>query len=213
MYRRTFLKAGMGGVGAGLALVGLDAYAQGGRRRHRNWMGLRPRLPRQVDAEAFADTVIAEFIDNKRSCAESMLIAGCDLLRVRSPLLPEMTYGLAGGIGFCGYACGFVTGGAMILSMAISAVEKERETAWPAAMTATKMYVEQFEKLPSVQKFAGGPTADCRDICGLNLRDPAERAKLGPPTSVKGKICQPVGREAAMLLAGCVQAIVDSYRG
>jgi len=208
MDRRSFLKAGTAGLGVGLTLTSAQAVAgENGKK----W-GQRPKLPDAVDHEAFAARVIEEFTTNKRSCSESMVIVGCEVMKVDSVLLPEMMYGLAGGIGRCGYACGLVTGGAVVLSMAISAVETERATAWPMAMASVESYVTAFEQMPSVLAAADQPTANCYTISKVNLRDPEERKNMNGPTGVKMMVCKPIAKEAAMLLAGCLQVIIDTYR-
>lgn len=145
----------------------------------------------KIDADQFAAKAHEHFIPGKRTCCESILMAGCDALGIESKLVPDIALGLAGGVGLQGETCGVITASAMVVSLAVAAKEKE----YPKKKMQTLAAVGRLRC--AFQKEFGH--TDCRSLCGLDLTKPEDRKKL--VESVKSQTCAKFVRGGARLLA------------
>ena len=93
MKRRVFLKASMSGVLPASAVCAL----RGAARAAESQAGCA-----EIDSEGMAKAAREHFMDGKRACSESILLAGCQALGIQSELVPDVALGLAGGIGLQG---------------------------------------------------------------------------------------------------------------
>ncbi len=185
MKRREFVKgcsAGLAAVGGSLALGGV-AHAQQGERQ-------TARLP-AIDADKMAKAAYEHFVPGGLTCCEAMVLVGCDALGVESELIPDITVGLAGGIGFQGQTCGCITGAAMVLSLAVAARESEYLRKRQRTVQATGRLYKKFE-----ETFG---TTQCRALCGLDLTTPEGVKAL--MAGVKAKRCGPLLPATARMLA------------
>jgi C_GCAxxG_C_C family probable redox protein len=187
MERREFLKryGVQFSLGVGLATASTTA-------------GARPAPDRKhVDPERFGEIAYQHFIPGKLTCGESILLAGCEALGIKSDLVPDIGLGLAGGLGLQGQACGVLTGSAMILSLAVAQGEseypKKKMRTWEAVGRLHDAFKARFG---SVQ---------CRTLSGLDLTTPQDRQKL--KESVKAQTCANFVRAGAELLARELQRI------
>jgi C_GCAxxG_C_C family probable redox protein len=150
-----------------------------------------------VDPHKLSETAYQHFIPGKLTCSESILLAGCEALEIKSDLVPDIGLGLAGGIGLQGQVCGVLTGSAMILSLAVAQQEneyaKKKMRTWEAVGRLHDAFKARFG---SVQ---------CRTLSGLDLTTPADRQKL--KESVKAQTCANFVRAGAELLARELQRI------
>lgn len=147
--------------------------------------------PCEIDAEKLAERAYEHFIPGKRTCGESILMAGCEALEIESDLIPDIALGLAGGVGLQGETCGIVTSSAMVLSLAVAA----KETEYPKKKMQTLQAVGRFRC--AFQKECGH--TDCRSLSGLDLTKPEDRKKL--MESVKSQTCAKFVKTGARLLA------------
>ena len=179
MKRREFLRTCTAGLIAGGG--SLSAAAPAGTERAK----------RDIDAERFSKTAHEHFIPGKLTCCESILMAGCEALGIKSDLVPDITLGLAGGIGLQGDTCGIVTASALVLSLAVAKKEdeypKKKMRTFQAAGRFHKAFKKQFGK------------TDCRSLCGLDLTTPEGRKKL--QDRVKEQTCAKFVRAGSKLLA------------
>jgi len=152
---------------------------------------------RKIDADKLAETAHKHFIPGKRTCCESILMAGCEALDIESELVPDIALGLAGGIGLQGETCGVITSSAMVLSLAVAAKEKD----YPKKKMQT---LGAVGRLRCAFKEECGHT-DCRSLCGLDLTKPEDRMKL--KKSVKAETCAKFVKAGARLLAKELQSI------
>jgi C_GCAxxG_C_C family probable redox protein len=143
------------------------------------------------DADALAEAAGRYFIPEKMTCAEAMLMAGCSCLGITSDIVPDVALGLGGGIGFQGKVCGILTGGAMVLSLAIAPREAEYEPRKMRVLAAVGTYVQRFEK-----EFK---SLDCRTISKLDLTTAEGRKAL--VSGVKAKTCAPLVEKNARMIA------------
>jgi len=181
MKRREFMRTCVTGVTVGAASLSRGMAAESeveGRSR-------------RIDPEKLAKTAYQSFIPGKLTCSESILIAGCEALGIKSDLVPDIALGLAGGIGLQGKACGIVTGGALVLSLAAAQKETEYPKKKMAAFQAVGRFRQAFEKRVG--------TTNCRKISGLDLTKPEDRKKL--QTTVKEQTCAAYVKIGAELLA------------
>ena len=151
----------------------------------------------KIDADRLAETAHKHFILGKRTCCESILMAGCEALEIKSEFVPDIALGLAGGIGLQGDTCGVITSAAMVLSLAVAAKEND----YPKKKMQT---LGAVGRLRCAFKEECGHT-DCRSLCGLDLTKPEDRMKL--KESVKAQTCAKFVKAGARLLAKELQNI------
>jgi len=151
----------------------------------------------KIDADKLAARAHEHFIPGKRTCCESILMAGCEALGIESNLVPDIALGLAGGVGLQGETCGVITSSAMVLSLAVAAKEKKYPKKKMQTLSAVGRLRCAFEK-----EF--GHT-DCRSLSGLDLTKPEDRKKL--MESVKSQKCAKFVQAGARLLAKELQNI------
>ena len=119
----------------------------------------------------------SHFIEGKRTCSESVLMAGSEFLGIEADIIPDIALGLAGGIGHKGHTCGTITGGAMVLSLAVAAKEKDYATKKTKVLEAVERLYGAFEK-----KYG---TAECRVLSGVDLATEQGRKEM-KETTIKG---------------------------
>jgi C_GCAxxG_C_C family probable redox protein len=144
----------------------------------------------QIDAERITKSALNRFLSEKRTCCESILMAGCETLAVKSDLVPDIALGLAGGVGLQGDTCGVLTGSALVLSLAIA----KKETDYPKKMRT----LQAVGRVHSEFKKQFGCT-DCRSLCGLDLTTAEGNRRLAE--GVKVQKCAKFVEAGASLLA------------
>jgi C_GCAxxG_C_C family probable redox protein len=181
MERREFLKSSlkMGAViVAGSALVNSPASAV-------------QKAATPMDPDSVAEAALKHFLPGKKTCVESMLLAGADALGIESPLIPDIGLGIAGGVGLQGRTCGAILGAAMVASILMGQKESDYDKKKKAALGAAAKIFNEFEKKHG--------TTDCRKLTGLDLTTPEGKAKL--KASVKQETCSQFVDTGARLLA------------
>jgi len=144
-----------------------------------------------VDPDRLAKTAREHFVARKRTCGESILMAGCEALGIQSDLVPDIALGLAGGIGMQGETCGVLPGSAMVLSLAVAQREKE----YPKKMMRTMQCVGRVHR--AFKKQCG--CTDCRSLTGgLDLTTPEGQQKL--KAGVRAQKCAKYVEIAARIL-------------
>ncbi len=183
MNRREFFKAAAGGAVAvgGMGLLGRFASAA----------EAPAAMPEQVDADKLAESADRYFIKNDLTCSEAILWAGCDALNIKNDLVPDIALGLGGGIGWQGKTCGIITGGAMVISLAVAAKEKNYKPKKKRTLFAVADLYKKFET-------ACG-SCDCRVLSGLDLTTSEGREKM--ESEVKARRCARFVQAGAKLLA------------
>jgi len=153
------------------------------------------------DPDAMAKSAVKHFIPGKLTCGESILLAGLESLGLKTKLAPDIALGLGGGVGLQGKTCGVVTGAAMILGLAVGAVEKDYKKKKMATFKAVGQFSKAFEK-------EYGCTI-CRKLSGLDLTTVEGRKKL--MASVKADRCCKLVAFGAKTLAKSLQEIAKNY--
>ncbi|OHB67982.1 MAG: hypothetical protein A2V70_09855 [Planctomycetes bacterium RBG_13_63_9] len=187
MKRREFL----GGCALGLTL------ATGSSVASRTAQGAEDQAEPTIDAERLSETAYRHFIPGKRTCCEAILMAGCEVLGIRSNLVPDIALGLAGGVGLQGDTCGVLTSSALVLSLAVAAKETEYSKKKMRTVEAVGRVCRAFRK-----QF--GHT-DCRSLCGIDLTTTEGRKKL--TEGVKARTCAQCVQAGAKLLATELEGI------
>jgi len=181
MKRREFLSSCVTGVTISAASLPLLSTTRANTKEGN----------RNIDPDKLFQTAYQQFIPGKLTCCESILMAGCEALELKSDLVPDIALGLAGGIGLQGKTCGVITGCAMVLSLAIAQKEKE----YPKKKMAT---LQAVGRIYSAFKEQVGST-ECRTLCGLDLTTPEGRKML--QESVKEQTCTKFVKIGSELLA------------
>ena len=153
------------------------------------------------DPDTMAKSAVKHFIPGKLTCGEAILLAGLESLGHKTKLAPDIALGLGGGVGLQGQTCGVLTGSAMILGLAVGAVEKDYKKKKMATMKAVGKCYKTFEK-----EFG---CIDCRKLCGLDLTTVEGRKKL--MASVKAERCCKLVAFGAKTLAMSLQDIAKEY--
>jgi len=180
MKRREFIRTCATGMLAGTASAAASDV-----------FGAEQNSNRRIEPAQLAETAYRHFIPGKRTCCESILQAGCQALGIESPLVPDITLGLAGGVGLQGEVCGVLTSSAMVISLAVA----QKEVEYPKTKMRT---LQSAGQLFGAFKKQFGHT-DCRSLCGLDLTTPEGRKKL--EEGVKEYTCARFVKAAAELLA------------
>ena len=189
MKRRDFLRSAMLASAAA-------AYGCASRREDHESPPREPRLSRGE----FPEAAVRYFVEEKKSCAESLVLAGCRMLGAEEDLLPAAALGLGGGIGLRGKPCACLTGGAMVLSLAAFMKEKDYAARKKLLYKVVGGFVERFEK-------ELGAT-DCRALCGLDLTT-REGMTLFQEKK-KAEVCGPIMRKAALLVVEAMKDIAPA---
>ena len=187
MDRRDFLKTcGAGAMATSGLTAAIDSQAACGADGKRS-----------IDPDKLEETAYRHFIPGKLTCCESILLAGCEALGIESDLVPDISLGLGGGVGFQGDTCGVLTSTAMVVSLAVASKEKNyAKKKMQAVQAAGRIYCAFKEQFGA---------ADCRSLCGLDLTTLEGRKKLAE--TVKAQRCAELVRTGAQLLAKELQGI------
>ena len=186
MKRRQFLETCAAGVAAAGSLNVTPAT-----------QGAEIAAGKLISADRLAKAASEHFLVANRACSESILMAGCETLGIKSELIPDIALGLAGGVGGRGDTCGVLTGAAMVLSVAIARKETEYPKKKMRIVQATGRVHSDFKK-----QFG---CTDCRTLCGLDLTTEEGRKKLAE--GVKAGKCAKFVEAGAKLLARELDAI------
>jgi len=181
MKRREFLSSCVTGATVSAASLSLLPIAHAGNKEPK----------RNIDPDKLSKTAYQQFIPGKLTCCESILMAGCEALDIKSDLVPDIALGLAGGIGLQGKTCGVITGCAMVLSLAIAQREKEYPKKMMATLQAAGRIYEAFKEQVG--------STECRTLCKLDLTKPEDRKKL--QEGVKEQTCTKFVQVGSELLA------------
>jgi C_GCAxxG_C_C family probable redox protein len=186
MKRRQFLET----CAAGVAAAGSLSVAA-------NAQGAETAAGKSTATDPLAKAASEHFLVGNRACSESIVMAGCEALGIKSELIPDIALGLAGGVGGQGDTCGVLTGAALVLSAAIARKEAEYPKKKLRIMQAAGRLHSEF-------KTQFGCTS-CRLLCGLDLTAEEGRKKLA--AGVKAEKCAKFVEAGAKLLARELDAI------
>jgi C_GCAxxG_C_C family probable redox protein len=159
------------------------------------------RAAEQTDSAAdirpddLARAALEHFLPGKRTCSESILLAGCEALGVKSDLIPDIGLGLAGGMGLQGKTCGVISASAMVLALAVASRETDYGKKKTRVLKAVGALCRRFE-----EQFG---TTECRKLSGLDLTTPEGRKELGD--HVKAEKCRNYVEACAKILAQTLQ--------
>lgn len=182
MKRRDFIKSGVSSAAAASAIPVFQGTAAAAESKTPN---------AGIDPDRLAQAAVERFLPKKRTCSESILLAGCEALGIQSPLIPDVALGLAGGLGLQGKTCGTIPGAAMVLSLAVASREHDYQKKTKRVFQAVGALCKRFEG-----KFG---TTECRKLCELDLTTPEGRKIL--QERVKAEKCRNYVEAAARMLA------------
>jgi C_GCAxxG_C_C family probable redox protein len=187
MKRREFVKTCVAGVTAGGVVLGVPGRSGQAEQSK----------PGPISPDQLAKAAQRHFLEGKHSCCESVLLAGCEALGIKSELIPDIAIGLAGGIGMQGETCGVLTGSALVLSLAVA----KKETEYPKKVMRATQAMAQVHKAFK-REFAH---TDCRSLTGVDLTTPEGKAKH--KADVRAQKCARYVAAAARLLAAQLNTV------
>ncbi len=143
------------------------------------------------------DDLVAEAVDNFISqnfaCAESVLLAYCQVAGIETSCVPKIATGFSGGIGGSGSMCGALTGGVMALGLAYGRTRPDDF----AAKETTKQKVQQL--CHGFREEFG--SFDCLELSGCLLCTPEGHEKFKSQYIKREKCCHYVEKAAELLAA------------
>jgi len=187
MKRREFIRRSAAGAMLGSAAGAWVRRLSAAEKRER----------RTTDPAQLVEAANRHFLQGKRTCAEAILMAGCEALGVKDPLVRKMSLGLAGGVGLQGHTCAVLTSSALVVSLAMAQEQAE----YPKRKVRT---LQSVGRICSAFKKQFGHT-DCRHLSGLDLTTVEGRAKL--KAKVKGETCTRYVEAGAKLLGAELQRV------
>jgi C_GCAxxG_C_C family probable redox protein len=191
MKRREFLKKCGTGIAAGTGVLVIPGAALSSDTEPKVQKAQKKIVPARI-----SDSANSHFLPGRRGCAEALLMAGCEVLGIKSDVIPEIAAGLAGGIGCQGEICGVILGASMVASLAVSGIPDYMKRKQEAIKASARLY-KKFK-----QKF--GKT-DCISLSGVDLRTPEGRKAM--KESVKAEKCSVYVRAMAEILAAELEFI------
>ena len=104
------------------------------------------------------------FIEQKYNCAESCLLALCQVWGISSDAVPGIAAGFGGGVGKKGMICGALSGTVMAIGLRFGSPD-------PADTEAKKLVTNYVSQLVDNFRDSFGE-ADCRKLIGCDLSTP-----------------------------------------
>ncbi|MGQ9619305.1 MAG: C-GCAxxG-C-C family protein [Candidatus Aminicenantia bacterium] len=104
------------------------------------------------------------------NCAETLLIAGAEILGIKKDLIPNIATCFGGGIGRRESICGAISGAIMAIGLKYGRKYADDKESKERAYNLAINFCEKFEK-----KFG---SLICYELIRLNLKNPADRKKF-----------------------------------
>lgn len=185
MNRRNLLKKSTAGIAAisGMWIFNNVAFALEESKKVAGYT--------TPDADVLVKAISSSFITGKKTCSESMLNGSCEVLDIRSPLVPDIALGMGGGIGLQGHICGVITGCIMVIGLIVGSRESDYKKKKMRVSTVSGKYLQSFS-----DEYG---TFSCMKITGLDLSTPEGREQLR--AGVKDEKCVPVVEGGTCILA------------
>ena len=185
MNRRDVLKKSTAGIAAisGMLIFNNKTYSLEESKKSAGYA--------TPDADVLVKAISNSFVAGKKMCCESILKGSCEVLDINSPLMPDITIGMGGGIGFQGHMCGVMTGSIMVIGLIVGSRESDYKKKKMRVASVSGKYLQSFKDQYG--------TLSCRKITGLDLSTSEGRKQLG--AGVRDKKCVPVVEEGARILA------------
>jgi C_GCAxxG_C_C family probable redox protein len=114
------------------------------------------------------------------NCAQSVVSAFCDDLKMDKALALRMSTGFGSGMGRLQGTCGAVTGAFMVIGVSVCNKNENNADRKAKAIEIIQAFNEKFTALHN--------TTDCRDLLGCNLNTPEGHAYF-IDNNLRDKIC------------------------
>ncbi len=138
----------------------------------------------------------ADYFNQGFNCAESVMLAGKDILH-----LPELTSsaasGFGGGLGGKGLTCGALAGGIMVTGLYFNRISPEQKELYHTVLKKCRELTGAFQEEMG--------TTQCKDIINYDLTD-SEQVHEFHQNQIREKKCAPV----VYFAAGCLEKILTS---
>jgi|Deesub1362B_J571_1020462.scaffolds.fasta_scaffold01846_1 C_GCAxxG_C_C family probable redox protein len=120
--------------------------------------------------ETVVKRAVERFLLGGFNCAETVLMAGCEILGIKSDLIPKLATGFGVGMGRRGSVCGAISRAVMVIGLKfgrMEAIDKEsKERAYDMALEFYKRFERRFG------------TGMCYELIGCDLTNPEERREF-----------------------------------
>ena len=130
------------------------------------------------------------------NCAESMLLASCDALKISCEYFPRIASCVGAGLSLDGEACGIATGGLLAIGLLTGRVRPEDSN--DIAYYYGSLYMEKFRELRGSHL--------CRDITKTDFTK-IEGLNAWTTEKIPENICIPLMREAVEILSSILEEI------
>lgn len=130
-----------------------------------------------------------ELFDSGYFCAESVVMAVAEYLKIDSELLPGLATGFCGGISRNGNLCGALTGGIMALGLAYG--RKGLKDGNALVYAKVSRYIQEFELTLG--------SGNCTDLLGCDIST-AEGSATFERQDLEARICAGITEKAGAIL-------------
>jgi len=133
----------------------------------------------------------ARYFEDHYNCAESVILAGQELLGANRRIPFSVGTTLGAGIARQGMMCGAITGALILVGLAHGRSSPQEKDMYERAMVTAGEILERFRR-------EHGSLA-CRELVGLDLNDPSERQRFNDDPERRER-CKSFVKTAARLL-------------
>jgi C_GCAxxG_C_C family probable redox protein len=137
-----------------------------------------------------ADAAVEAFRQG-RNCAQAVLTTFCEDSDLDKVTATRLATGLGGGIGRKGEVCGAVSGAVLVLGLKYGGWRGENSAAVDETYRLAGELADRFA--------ARNGTVRCRDLLGIEVGDPAQRAQARRE-GLFDRVCENAVREAVAIL-------------
>ena len=127
-----------------------------------------------------AEEAALDYFAQKFNCAEATLLGLVEWMGVEEKIIPRIATGFGAGFGFCGDACGALSGATMAIGLKFgreTAADNEQKI---ACYRIVRQLVEEFER-----EFG---TSKCVDLTQCEMRTPEGQARA-KELDLHNKVC------------------------
>jgi C_GCAxxG_C_C family probable redox protein len=119
--------------------------------------------------ETVVKRAVERFLLDGFNCAETVLMAGCEILGIKSDLIPKLATGFGVGMGRQGGVCGAISGAVMVIGLKFGRMEAIDKESKERAYDVVFEFYKRFQR-----KFG---TGICYELIGCDLTNPEDRRR------------------------------------
>ncbi len=128
------------------------------------------------------DKIVAKYFDNGFNCAESVLLAGCDIFGLEQANVPRIATAFGGGLSGAGHTCGAISGALMLLGLRYGRDKSAELDKKRKVYSLVDSFLADFNK-----QFGD---INCRALTGVDFKTEAGVKKY--KQTVHHEVCVPI---------------------